>query len=481
MANFVVIFGLALVLNCLVTFRSSDMWKRISGANSAAEKEDVATKAKWHSLLRKYLIVYLLATLSDWLQGPYVYALYSEYGYSQYYIAVLFVAGFGSSMVFGSFIGGMADWGGRRLFVVIFALVYSASCLTKHFKSFHILMLGRLLGGIATSLLFSVFEAWLIRSHSDAGLKNYIGKSFSWAAYGNSIVAILAGLMANESTKVLKMTAIKEETLYMGGYLNPFDLALVALVACGLCTMSLWEENYGDSSSTKSDEGSAQWYDGLRSAFVTTIRSQDILLCGAISSLFEGSMYIFVFMWTPALRVDEKESLPFGLIFSTFMVCCMAGSSMFSILIEHVKGEKLAVGIFATSAVAMGLVALSNSQTLKFIAMNCFEVTVGMYWPVMGTLKGSIVPESKRAAIYNLYRIPLNFIVLFSLLTSLSPTQSFALNFVMLATAAVLQTILMTRREKCGLMDSESDNSAGTEDAERLLVSDKRGDDVAIV
>ena len=337
------------------------------------------------------------------------------------------------------------------------------------FKSFHILLLGRWLGGIATSLLFSVFEAWLIRSHSDAGLKNYIGKSFSWAAYGNSVIAIFAGLIANQVASALPMTAIKEETLYIGGYLNPFDLALVCLVLCGLCALSFWEENYGDTGSVKSDTGGTQWYDGLRSAFVTAIRSQDILLCGAISSLFEGSMYIFVFMWTPALREEENEELPLGLIFSTFMVCCMAGSSMFSIFIEHVKGEQLAVGIFAVSAAAMGFIAISSSQTLKFIAMNCFELTVGMYWPVMGTLKGAIVPESKRAAIYNLYRIPLNFIVLFSLLTALTPAQSFTLNFVMLSLAAVLQAILMMRRQKHGLMESDS-SATDSEQAERLIV-----------
>ena len=31
-------------------------------------------------------------------------------------------------------------------------------------------MIGRLLGGVATSLLFSVFEAWLIGAHSSAGV-----------------------------------------------------------------------------------------------------------------------------------------------------------------------------------------------------------------------------------------------------------------------------------------------------------------------
>ena len=31
-------------------------------------------------------------------------------------------------------------------------------------------MIGRLLGGVATSLLFSVFEAWLIGAHASAGV-----------------------------------------------------------------------------------------------------------------------------------------------------------------------------------------------------------------------------------------------------------------------------------------------------------------------
>jgi len=127
---------------------------------------------------------------------------------------------------------------------------------------------------------------------------------------------------------------------------------------------------------------------------------------------------------------------------------------MYSIQIEKMKSEQLAVIVFGVAATAMSLVALSSSITLKFIAMNLFEITVGMYFPIMGTLKGSIVPESKRAAIYNLFRIPLNFIVLFSLLTDLTPTQSFSLNALMLGTATVLMVALMKRREKMGGMQN---------------------------
>ena len=160
-------------------------------------------------------------------------------------------------------------------------------------------MLGRLLGGVATSLLFSVFEAWLIRSHSDAKIsKQQLSNSFSMAAYGNSIIAIIAGLLANKAASATEMKNITS-VVYVGGFLNPFDIALVALVVCGMLASTLWDENYGHSDNAanenSSDDGRSapNWYDGLKNAFIATTRSRDILLCGIISSLFEGSMYIF--------------------------------------------------------------------------------------------------------------------------------------------------------------------------------------------
>jgi Na+/melibiose symporter-like transporter len=131
MANFSLLFWLSLGLCGIITFRSSDLYKKHTSTATTNDGLSDDVKKVHTKLLKKYLFVYLMATLSDWLQGPYVYALYSEYGFEQHHIAQLFVAGFGSSMIFGSFVGGMADWGGRRLFVIIFALVYAASCITK--------------------------------------------------------------------------------------------------------------------------------------------------------------------------------------------------------------------------------------------------------------------------------------------------------------------------------------------------------------
>jgi hypothetical protein len=47
--------------------------------------------------------------LGDWLQGPYVYALYEYYGFTVKDIGRLFIAGFGSSMIFGTVVGSLAD------------------------------------------------------------------------------------------------------------------------------------------------------------------------------------------------------------------------------------------------------------------------------------------------------------------------------------------------------------------------------------
>jgi len=460
MANFTGIFFVALTICAAITFLSSEFYKqKFKKAQDVNAEDEISPEVKERhtKLLKKYLFVYLLAVLSDWLQGPYVYALYMENGFAQHEIAELFVAGFGSSMVFGSFIGGMADSGGRRTFVIIFAVVYAASCITKHFKDYGILMLGRLLGGVATSLLFSVFEAWLIRAHADADLpKSCLSKSFSWAAFSNSITAILAGLVANKLANDSTMTHISGN-IYVGGYLNPFDLALGACGVCAAGAFMLWEENYGERSSTgdKDNDKSGQWYKALQEAFGTTINNRDVLLCGLVSSLFEGSMYIFVFCWTPLLKSFAGDTaLPFGLIFSTFMVSCMAGSSLFSILVEKYPVERLAVPLFAFASVGMAIVGLGFNESISFVGMLFFEMCVGMYFPIMGTMKGGIVPENKRAAIYNLYRIPLNFIVLFSLLNDLTASFSFMLNATMLAIATALQFVLTKRRHRSGNQSS---------------------------
>lgn len=55
---------------------------------------------------------------------------------------------------------------GRKRACITYCITYILSCITKHSPQYRILMIGRVLGGIATSLLFSAFESWLVAEHN---------------------------------------------------------------------------------------------------------------------------------------------------------------------------------------------------------------------------------------------------------------------------------------------------------------------------
>lgn len=92
----VVSFGLAAVVAKL----QAGQWERGQSSDQSPQLRAFETL---------YYLVFVLANASDWLQGPYVYALYEHYGHDKDAIAILYIAGFISSMLFGTFMGSLAD------------------------------------------------------------------------------------------------------------------------------------------------------------------------------------------------------------------------------------------------------------------------------------------------------------------------------------------------------------------------------------
>lgn len=54
---------------------------------------------------------------------------------------------------------------GRKRAALLYVLTYTIGCFTKHVPNFWVLFFGRILCGIATSLLYSVFESWVVSEH----------------------------------------------------------------------------------------------------------------------------------------------------------------------------------------------------------------------------------------------------------------------------------------------------------------------------
>merc|ERR1711935_167793 len=92
------------------------------------------------------------------------------------------------------------------------------------------------------------------------------------------------------------------------------------------------------------------------------------------------------------------------------------------------------------------VIVLFTDVSVRFIAFLIFEACVGMYFPMIGTLKGDIVPEDMRSTIYNIYRFPLNVAVLMPLLMNFSITTTFMLTSTILIVAGVCSFCLMQLR-----------------------------------
>lgn len=120
-------------------------------------------------------------------------------------------------------------------------------------------------------------------------------------------------------------------------------------------------------------------FDFLESSINITFHvgaDERIALLGAIQSLFEGSMYTFVFLWTPALSPNDEE-IPHGFIFATFMLASMLGSSFASRLLAHssLRVESYMQIVFIISSASLLIPILTNVSSglfYDFIFLSVF-------------------------------------------------------------------------------------------------------------
>lgn len=374
----------------------------------------------------RFLTVFWLLRCADWLQGPYFYQVYASKIFngapvSLALISQLFLVGFASTAVFGPLMGRLSDAYGRKKGTLAFTALYSIGALSTKSLLLPVLMAGRFLNGIGTSLLFSAPESWLVgEANKDEEGPKYLGETFGLAYAGDAIVAILAGQFAS-------LAANKR------GATGPFELSVGFLALGAIMATFLWKENVAQSASASSSDNNDSGDDQspqkltIRDAVKVVKNDQKIMLIGAVQALFEAAMYIFVLQWPPAMtaaigRVFGDVATPYGTVFSCFMASCLLGSTIFG---RAAKKADFNTQYFmyhmltcATSAMGLGVASRLYSVTKPWKSLLSlifgfftFEACVGMYFPSMGTIRSKYIPDSHRSVIMNLFGIPLNFLV----------------------------------------------------------------------
>ena len=178
---------------------------------------------------------------------------------------------------------------------------------------------------------------------------------------------------------------------------------------------------------------------GILESFKIVATRPELLSLGTTNSLYEAALHVFVFIWTPALekRKDADQTIsgfvPHGVVFSLFMTCKMLGSMTYSILSSvqrkrhhtNVNGcggdnnntsiaqtRKSLRYVFLAAAISFfWTVVFKESYFVALFAFCAFEFGLGVYWPAMAVLRGELVPNSLRASVTSVFRVPLNVLV----------------------------------------------------------------------
>jgi len=409
-----------------------------------------------------YLIVHLAIMLADGLQGTHLYVLYEGYGYS---VATLYSLGFLTGAFTSPFIGPLVDKMGRKKAAMLYCFLEMIINQIEQYPLFIGLIFSRVVGGITTNLLFSVFESWLLTEHRR---RNFAEEKLETimrdSVIGSNLAAIVSGFLAH---------GLAEKY----GSVGPFMGAVACTGFAFLLVSTAWSENYGCAS-----EETTTLRSHMVGAYRTITEDSKISRIGLIQGLTEGSLQTFVFLWSPALRafsvhaasnvsgLDKNGEPAYGLLFGAFMFCGVIGGLVeplvhkgFSCLTSckkeqvGVNGEKdhsdvscLCAFCYILSACLLLIPCVvdqdsSYAFSISLGAFLLYEFLVGVYMPCEGVIRSIYMPNDSICSLMTMLRVIVNVAVCLGVIsTNYVPFKTaFAALSLMMLVAASLQLSLI--------------------------------------
>lgn len=122
---------------------------------------------------------------------------------------------------------------GRKRVCIVFCFTMMSAITLRLVNHYLLLFLSHVLSGLSTALLYSVFESWYVSEHTSRGFPSeWRSRTFALATLFNSLVAILAGLLANVLVD-------------LWGFRAPYIASMILVGLVGFMVTTTWTENYG--------------------------------------------------------------------------------------------------------------------------------------------------------------------------------------------------------------------------------------------
>jgi MFS family permease len=286
------------------------------------------------------------------------------------------------SSTFGAILLEIADLGARRDKCILCAILYCLAMLTMFSGShYEMLMLGRVIYGLAAALQHNCFEAYAVHTHTSHGYpEDWLTQTFSLLTHSMALVSVAAGVTGQATAEFSARACVLMSAV-------AFSVA-AALIA-------LWEKDVHNPRFTLQG-----FLFHLQQSTNATRSNPQLAVLLACSALFEASTLVFTFYWAPwlsGLQGDESTSsqLPFELIFASFACSSLLGNYGFQILLTwNVSVESILQSALVVSSIAFFLGALFQTVFFSLLVSLVVQASMGLYWPAIGHFRGRlIVPE----------------------------------------------------------------------------------------
>lgn len=382
---------------------------------------------------------WVIVCFAEWLSAPFFFVQYKQYdGWpveeneaGRLYRADLFAA-----TIFGFVIGSLSDVHGRRKGCLVWCWLYIAMCLAKHINLPIITMAGRVCGGAAAGLLWSVFEAWFVSEHRlysfDEDLLKFNLTIVTIVTYA---VGVLVAFLAHYITSTtLTPSPSDDAIIYYGGYLNAYDVAAVFALVGMVWIHNSWPENFGE-----------DIFDLIPYA-TESLMEPKIFCCGLTVVMFQSCWILVAIYWTPLITsaASNETAIPLGVMFASFMLCNIIGACVYQLFYRKANSMILIVHLVAAT-LALAVIPLLHSAVAIFCCFLVFQFCCGVYWPTIMTIKSQVVHEDVRSTIYNIFRMPLYFIVAFVLYFDMAIATCFLI-ISLLSAGSVVSSIAFQNR-----------------------------------
>ncbi|KAI1767820.1 MFS general substrate transporter [Hypoxylon sp. FL1150] len=451
---------------------------------------------------KTFLRVYLVVMGSEWLQGPYMYSLFKdEKALDKQTVATLYVTTYVSAAVSAFVTGYLADKFGRRAACLTYCGMHALASISVMSESIGVLIAGRVLGGICLNLLWTTFESWMVTEYNTRGLTQSsfpLSAMFGIMTKYNCVAAIVFGVLSHCVV------------LAIGSKTSPFIVGVICDACAALLMLWTWNENRGAAAdvNTETHEG---FCDGMPDNLpvqksTTALKDPRIWVLSFASCCFEGTIFIFTFLWPGTLqKAHIKEypggdyATPYGVVFANLMAAMVLGAMLFGFLTRMGKpatGHEPLFNIISptsllgaalfVSTISFLIAAFSKLELQFFLTFMLLELCNGVYVPSMAYHRGTIVDDSGRALIYGLMNVPLFVFVIAAIYTTSNEVEHRRIIFLLSSVLLLLTTLaviigLGVLANRTGFLRVSTRATDDTELAHRECDSDLKGANKAIV